>query len=65
VSSKLPETTIEATVTTNAVKRIAFEQVIVDTTVQGRATAHRIDCRLHSLSEEPGCKVLVDFSDRE
>ncbi len=49
---QLLKTTIEAAVDMKAIKKVEFERVIVDTTVQEKAIAHPTDSRLLEVARE-------------
>ena len=53
---QLLKTTIETAVSMKVIKKIDFERVIVDTTVQEKAIAHPVDSRLLEKSAPQGCQ---------
>ena len=66
---ELLKATIDTAVQTKAVRPAEFEQVIVDTTVQEKAVAHPVDCRLLEIArtkvvqaaKQPGIALKQTF----
>ena len=57
---QLLKTTIETAVAMSAIKKVEFERIIVDSTVQEKAIAHPTDSRLLEVAREKIVRVVVD-----